>query len=398
MKLFPFAGRHRAGLLSCGLLLVSTQSWCYDFNGTEITASGRVAAGVDVTTDVANNNSRGDRTGSGTSLSGASNQWATSLIRLDALRPVSPTLQAYGTLESGFGADAGMSNDGNLWSRRSYVGLKGTSWGHLQFGKNLAVSNGIFDTDPMSANWSGAATLIGGRNWNLANSAIEYGSPTFGGWTATLQYAPEGRVGDTDAGTSWGAGLSYSKGPLMLQFIYDQVACGWRGNYFNCRPGTFSELYTASKEYSAGAAYQYRNVKWFVGWTHLDAPDAGLAPQFSQIRTSSSATSADQVWWGLNWQVSSPLMLRAAVYAVEANRERQVDKVGVSYIAYGGKSAQLYTLGLDYKLDKNVGLWGTLTYVNNSSDARYAASNFWSRVPEAGHNQTSLNGGVIIWF
>jgi len=336
--------------------------------GTDLSINGRIVAGIDVTTDVA----KADGTGSSTVIRGASNQWGTSLLTLAAEHPLTGGNVAFATVETGFGANNGASNDGTFWSRRAFVGLKNDSWGKLQFGKNLSISNSVWDFDPMGQNWSGSALLIGGRNWNFATGAVEYWTPSLGGAGVGIQYAPGATVGSAKANTKAGIDVFYSGGPVKLHAIYDTAA--------NAN-GDFDNVYSNSKEYIVGGTYQLGAAKLFIGYNHSSAANAAVG----------TPTSADQGWVGVNLQTSDALLLRAAVYSGGSN-------VDVPVNGYGGKRGTLLTLGTDYSLDKQLLLWSTLAAVKNGSNSRFSSANFWDSVPEAGKSQQTFNVGFAYSF
>ena len=222
MMTHRFATRSAVKFPLCALAAAaSCSAGAVNIAGTDVAISGRVVAGFDTTTAVAKPDGS-----SGTVSRAASNQWGTSMLTISAERQFNGGNTGFATLETGFGSDKGGSNDGNLWSRRAFVGLKNSGWGKLQFGKNLSISNSVWFIDPMGQNWSGSATLVGGRNWNLAPGAIEYATPDFGGAGVAVQYSPGGKVGDTRTGTKVGVDASYTGGPLSLHLIYDTAACG----------------------------------------------------------------------------------------------------------------------------------------------------------------------------
>ena len=295
-------------------------------------------------------------------------------------------MQGYAVLESGFGADHGASNDTTLWSRRSYVGIRNDGLGYLQFGKNVSVSSSVYDLDPMGLNWSGAATLVGGRNWGIAPSTIEYGSPALQGWRAVMQYSPGGQVQPYGAGTRWALDLNYENGPLKTHVIYDEVTCATTQS--TCTPGRMDNVYTASKETILGAAYAAGSVTYFVGWSQLVAPDADdvTAPR-----------SAQQTWFGVNVQTASPLLLRGAVYWGGSDKDISIAASDGAQ-PYGGGSATLLALGADYHFDQHVMWWVTLAFMNNGAQARFSSEDYWDAIPAAGQNQTTVNTGLVLSF
>jgi predicted porin len=372
-----------AAKLSIGALagLLAGGAWAVPIAGTEVTLSGRVVAGYDITTNVAKSDGS-----SGTLSRAASNQWGTSMLTIAAQRQFGDGNTGFATLETGFGSDKGGVNDGNLWSRRAYVGLKNPAWGKLQFGKNLAIANDIWPIDPMGQNWSGSATLVGGRNWNMAPGAIEYATPDFGGLGFALQYSPGGKVGDSKVGTMAGFDLSYAGGPLEVHLIYDQMACG--DGHTSCTPGRYDNIYNASKEAIVGATYKFGDAKLFLGWNGLSAPDADGV---------NAPKRAQQYWVGVNYQASQPLLLRAAVYSGGS----KIDRTALPFdgaTPYGGKRGTLVTLGADYALDKQMSLWATLAGVSNGANSRFSSENYWDTVPLPGKRQTTVNFGFIFSF
>jgi predicted porin len=335
--------------------------------GTDVTISGRVVAGVDATTNVAKSDGS-----SGTVIRAASNQWGTSMLTIAAEHPFAGGNVGFATLEAGFGANDGGSNDGKLWSRRSFVGVKNSAWGKLQFGKNLSISNSIWFIDPMGQNWSGSATLMGGRNWNGAPSSIEYWTPDLGGAGVGLQYSPGGTAGSKGSNTKAGIDAFYNSGPLSLHAIYDTAANA---------SGDYDNVYNASKEYILGGTYQFGPAKLFAGYNYSSASAA----------VAGTPTSAKQAWVGVNYQVNEPLMLRAGLYSGGSNVDATVG-------GYGGKKGTLLTLGADYALDKQVLLWATVAAIKNGENSRFSSANYWDSVPLAGKSQGTVNVGFAYSF
>ncbi len=360
---------------------LSCSAGAFTVAGTDVSISGRVVAGYDMTTNVAKPDGS-----SGTVSRAASNQWGTSMLTIAAERKLDSGSIGFATLETGFGSDKGGSNDGNLWSRRAYVGLKNSAWGKLQFGKNLSISNSVWFLDPMGQNWSGSATLVAGRNWNLAPGALEYATPDFGGASLAVQYSPGGKVGAARVGTKLGFDAAYASGPLTLHLIYDTAACG--DGQQSCTPGRYDNVYNASKEVIVGGTYQLGAAKLFAGWNQLSAPDAN---------GTTNPKRASQYWVGVNYQVSQPLLLRAAVYSGGSNIDRPVQPFDGG-TPYGGKRGTLVTLGLDYALDKQMSFWGTLAAASNGSHSRFSSQNYWDTVPLAGKRQTTVNLGFSYSF
>ena len=106
----------------------------------------------------------------------ASNQWGTSMWGMKGKEDLGGGLAANFLVESGFDLKNG-STGGALFNRRAYVGLSNDSWGSFRFGKNLFISNDVWDLDPTGQQWVGSATLVRGRSWPGANNVVEYSTP-----------------------------------------------------------------------------------------------------------------------------------------------------------------------------------------------------------------------------
>ena len=369
----------KLSVCAAALCAAGTAAAQVNIGGASVTLSGRLVGGYDRTNNVA----KPDGT-SGTVSRAASNQWGTSLLTIAAERPLANGNVAYGKLESGFGTDTG--NSGQIWSRRAYVGVKNDSWGALQFGRNLSVSNAVWSIDPMAQNWSGTATMVAGRNWSVAPGAIEYATPKFGGAGAVLQYSPGGTVGDNKVGTKMGVYGFYENGPLGLHAVYDAAACG--AGQTSCTPGRYDNIYNASKEIILGGTYQLGPAKLFAGWNRLSAPDAN---------GTTAPKKADQFWVGVNYRITDPLLIRAAYYRGKTDVDARVAPSDGA-TPYGGGKGQMVTLGLDYSLDKNVLLWATLARMTNGSNSAYSSANYWDSTPLAGRSQSTVNFGVVLLF
>jgi predicted porin len=166
----------------------------------------------------------------------ASNQWGTSMWGMKGKEDLGGGLAANFLLESGFELKNGGAGT-NLFNRRAYVGLSSPSWGSFRIGKNLFISNDVWDLDPTGQQWVGSATLVRGRSWPGANNVIEYSTPDLGGFSATGQISLGEQAGNSKANRGEGISLTYSNQDLMLRAIYSQ-----RHNAVGTLHGCFQHL------------------------------------------------------------------------------------------------------------------------------------------------------------
>jgi GBP family porin len=132
---------------------------------------------------------------------------------------------AYFKMESQFQVDTGAQGSATAYfNRESYVGLKSSRWGSIALGSQYAPTIWLTSRiDPFSRGYLGhIANLFQGspRGYQpVMNNAIQYVSPTLGGFTGRAMFAPsEGGVG-----TAQGLGLDYAAGALNLGLGYDAL-------------------------------------------------------------------------------------------------------------------------------------------------------------------------------
>jgi predicted porin len=330
---------------------------------TNVTIYGRVVAGVDYQSSVALKNPDGTMNGRTGNIVGASgNQWGTSMIGFKGTEDLGGGLNAFFLLESGFDATNGATNGTALFNRRSYVGLNGSA-GSIKFGKNLFISNDVWYLDPTGQQFMSTQSLVNGRNWPGANNVIEYQTPTFGGFGATVQTSLGEVPGSTTDGRKDGASLVYTVGGLELRGIYDVIRDA---------NGGYSNLYTASKELTLGGTLTIDNMKLFAGYEHLSANDDPVA---------ADATSLNHYWIGTNYTITPALTLIGAVYHAKLNND--------------GGSANLFLVGANYELSKRTLLYADIGTVRNHGKADFATE-FSNPLP--GHAQNGAYAGIVHTF
>ncbi|MFV8632246.1 porin [Ralstonia pseudosolanacearum] len=303
---------------------------------SSVTLYGRVVGGIEYIDKVAV-----PATGkTGSLLQAAGNQWGTSMFGMKGSESLGGGLQALFTLESGFSLPNSALNGPGLFNRRSYVGLSSPSWGTLIVGKNLSISNDIWDIDPTGQQFMSTATLVKGRNWPGADNMIEYRSPDLGGFS----FGAQASLGEQPAGrrvSAQGLSATYQTSDLMLRGIYTERRDS---------AGAFSDVYNASKDGILGGTYRIGPAKLFAGYERILASQTGAG-------TAPSALS--QAWLGVRYDLTQAATLIGTVYHVKSNQS--------------GGNATLAMLGVDYYLSKRTFLYASLGGVSNGTNADYAA-------------------------
>ncbi|WP_373979888.1 porin [Achromobacter sp. JD417] len=186
-------------------------------------------------------------------------------------------LSAVFTLESGFNSANGQSGQSSrLFGRQATIGLKSSSWGLLEFGRQTNIASKYLGAiDPFGASY-GQANI--GNAFSAANTVrydnmVQYSTPSFGGFQAGIGYSFN--VADTTAAQTGfrtanntraiTAGVRYVNGPLNVALTYDQL-----------NPANQLGNDATPKSWNVGASYDFEVVKlaaafgqtrdgWFTG-------------------------------------------------------------------------------------------------------------------------------------
>src|SRR5690606_2977839 len=128
----------------------------------------------------------------------------------------------------------GTQSDG-MFGRQATIGLKSSSWGHLDFGRQTTVASkylaGI--ASPFGADWGQASvgSAFSAINSVRYNNMVTYQTPNFAGFQFGVNYSFTGDAGSQGFKTSgsddpnddaWGAAVRYSNGPIAVGLSYDQ--------------------------------------------------------------------------------------------------------------------------------------------------------------------------------
>jgi predicted porin len=359
-----------AALMSAGVVAHAQSS---------VTLYGRLDAGIEYINGLVNN-------GAGTHRWRAeSGDWGTSLWGLKGSEDLGGGNKAVFQLEGAFNTMNGQFGGaaGQIWDRWATVGLSNPTYGTFLMGRELFISNGVWDFDPFGqSNWS-SASLVRGRNWTHSSNNISYQSPKFFGFDVYGQYALSNATnwngnGSTPQGREAGLQVTYTSPIFQVRGIYDEIRNNANG-LLSGADGAFS----FSREYTGA-------VNVFLGPFKIQGA-------YQAIRTSgftggvTAPTSLDHEWGGITWQATPAAAAIAAVYHVNANN--------------GFGNATIYTIGGTYNLSKRTLLDFQVATVRNSKNANFGleANSFGAGNtaaspandnPLPGHSQTGFYAGI----
>lgn len=203
----------------------------------------------------------------------------TSFIGFAGTEELGGGLKAEFALETFIGNDTGSNipnQAGQYWSRTSWVGLSG-SLGKLAlgqydnplfvaglsynpFGSSMVFSPTMRQYYNLGSTSSGKATNLVKADTGWINS-ITYETPTLGGFSGTLQYAPKESASGKDS-SSYSVGVSYNGGPLSLMGTYTDA-----GANVNSATATAKAYPTAFKAASLNGSYDFGFLKAFAQYT-----------------------------------------------------------------------------------------------------------------------------------
>ena len=359
-----------AALMSAGVIAHAQSS---------VTLYGRVDAGLEYMNGVPTGpgGPNGPATGSSHRFRAESGDWGTSLWGLKGVEDLGSGNKALFQLEGAFNTMNGsLGAAGTLWDRWATVGLSNDRYGTVLLGKELFISNGVWDFDPFGqSNWS-SASLVRGRNWQHSSNNISYQSPKFAGFDVYGQYALSNATswngnGTTPQGRWAGLQLTYTTPLFQVRGIYDEQR--------NNNNGLLDIAYQFSREYSA-------MVNVFLGPFKIQGAYQAIRTAGSTGVPLGTPTTLDHEWGGVTWQATPAAALIAAVYHVNGNN--------------GGGNATIYTVGGSYNLSKRTLLDLQIATVQNSKAANYGlnANNAGDTVgtdnPLPGHSQSGVYAGI----
>ena len=308
----------------------------------EITPYARVVAGLEQVNNSFDAGVTGNRT------QAEFNQWGISYFGMNAKVELTNGWSALANLESGFGTNTGeLSTPDTLFDRASNAGLQHDNYGQLTIGTHLVMNQDIADIDPMTLQLYGINTLVNGANEGTAENSVLYRSPDWNGFSVGLMREFGAISGYSDRSSGTGISLAYHSNDLTIRAIHqsrkDEFGRHSGGKYYGM--GSFSQwIYV--KTYTLGAAYDFGDLKAYVGYEYVEAPESGFTIQ------GTTDDEASMAWLGVNYQLTEKTELLAAWYGNKMD--------------YSQKESDLITLGVNYYWTPAVTVYATFGYVSNN--------------------------------
>jgi predicted porin len=371
-----------AALMSAGVVAHAQSS---------VTLYGRLDAGIEYISGLPNN----AYNGSTSRWRLESGDWGTSLWGMKGAEDIGGGNKVLFQLEGSFSTVNGqLGSAGSIWNRYATVGMANNQFGTLLLGRELFISNGVWDFDPFGqSNWS-SASLVRGRNWPQSSNNVSYQSPKWGGFDVYGQYSLSNSTswngnGTTAQGREDGLQLTYTSALFQLRGLYDEIRNPANGQLNGgVVDGVGYGAFSASREYIAMA-----NV--FLGQFKIQGVYEAVRTSGSAFNPIGTPSTLDQEWGGVTWQATPAAAVIAAVYHVNGNN--------------GAGNATIYTIGGSYNVSKRTLFDIQVATVRNSSSANFGldANNpgpgglqnastpgTYNENPTPGHSQTGVYAGI----
>ncbi|MFM0321411.1 porin [Caballeronia glebae] len=357
---------------------------------SSVTLFGRLDAGLEYMSGVPTGTGpNGAATGSTHRFRAESGDWGTSLWGLKGVEDLGGGNRAVFHLEGSFNTMNGQGPGNNgLFNRWATVGVENDKFGTFLLGRELFISNGVWDFDPFGqSNWS-SASLVRGRNWPQSSNNISYQSPKAAGFDFYGQYALSNATswngnGSTAQGREAGAQITYTAPYFQVRGIYDEIR--------NPNDGTLGGAYVPVNKANGNGAYAYSRE--YTAMFNVFLGQFKLQGGYQAIRTAGMAnllpgqpSTLDHEWGGVTWQATPAAALIGAVYHVNGNN--------------GAGNATIYSVGGSYNLSKRTLLDLQVATVRNSKSANYglnandAGTSAATDNPLVGRSQSGVYAGI----
>ncbi len=270
----------------------------------------------------------------------------TSYIGLSGSEDLGGGLKAEFVLESFLAGDTGSTLTnmaGGFWGRGSWVGLSG-DFGRVALGQydNAFFTMGLL-YNPFGSSMTFSPTMVSyyslasfggaslGYDTGWVNS-ITYETPNFGGFTASLQYAPRENKAGGDDKDNYAVSAAYNAGPLSVMGVYTSSG----------KSTTNSAYVARQKNFGLGASYDFGAAKLSAQYSQVKDETAGgdSKAKFFQIGATIPVTSSGNVM-------------------VSYAQTKYEDGFGISVDAEG--KLKQFSLGYDHSLSKRSGVYAALT-------------------------------------
>jgi predicted porin len=260
-----------------------------------------------------------------------------------------------GTFDTGTGKP-GLSDTAGVAAQFNQIATVGVSgpFGTFNAGRQIVpMAYAMADTDVRSAQyfgsiltaWIGMNTAAGwpGTSTNgpigalYDSNALVYQSPSFGGASAALEYAPGGVAGSFQGGTRESAVLKYSNYGLKLAAVY------YNGHDTNPGPTTVPTGFDNNRFWYLGALYTIKGFSVSASYSN------GKNPSHSNL------VDLDLYSVGLGYRFTPAFQVTSGLYYLHDQNHST------------NKSTEA-AVGAEYSLSKATLVYAQVGYVNNRGD------------------------------
>lgn len=322
----------------------------------------------------------------------------TSRIGVKGEKEFAPGTSAFFQIESGVSADdpnnATVGSSNVLAGRETFVGVRNKTLGELKGGNFYhpyddlhSISGNYFQLFTGTSNdatlWAnGSSAATGGFDQRLANDAAYY-TPVIAGFQGKLYYSltqnnnngGREQLGGNGA-RAVSASIEYNKGPLRAAWGFEQIA----------------DARTLSTNFYERGTSNFLTAGYTIGPFYV----AGLAEHDKLTNINGTGRERSRNYWHVLGKYTIGAHTLGAWYG-KAN-----DWSGAASIADSG--AKMWTLGYNYQLFKDTGLYVLYTRLDNEANAGYILGGSPARAAGAANWTPALNrqhgtvGGMFFIF
>jgi predicted porin len=233
---------------------------------------------------------------------------------------------------------AGIENNSGFFGRGSWVGLSG-DFGRVALGQydNAFYTMGLA-YNPFGSSMTFSPTMVSyyslggflapslGYDTGWVNS-VTYETPNFGGFTASLQFAPKETSAGGDAKNNYAVSAAYNAGPLSVMGVYTSSG-------------------------AINSAYFDRQKNWGLGASY-DFGVAKLSAQYSVVKRETGGGDGKAKFF----QIGAEVPVTDAGKVMVSYGQTKYDDF---FFGGEGKLKQ-FSLGYDHSLSKRSGVYAALT-------------------------------------
>ncbi len=284
----------------------------------------------------------------------------TSFIGFSGVEDLGGGLKAEFALESFLGADNGAyvpNQAGQFWGRASWVGLSG-GFGRVilgQYDNALFVSGLSYNPfgssmtySPTMRHFYNLGSTSTSKTVNLSQTdtgwvnSITYETPSFAGFTASLQFSPK-ESSNSSHSNSYTVSGAYNNGPLSVMAVYVDAGTSPTAG------GTVSPYPTEFRAANLGASYDFGAVKAFGQFTRFKYYASNPLESGDTPATLSDIVKADV--WQLG--VSVPVTASGTVLASYGEAKFKAED--------GSAKSKILSLGYDHALSKRTSVYAAFS-------------------------------------